>query len=538
MILSAEDIICGHGLGSDLRALKLHHDQIIDTCLLYPHPEGPPKLSKLSRLAQDYLARTIHTGVHNPKEDALTALELVCQAYQTQHPPPSQSRYWHGVIDQAEQHQRFNELSQYTITPLSEYPKSYDCTRGQDPCLPDGSQILETVRFLRTYTDPVEGLNQLKSQFQINARLHRELAGVVQLRYSPRAEPADHPMICECRGLILDATCDWAIVAFPFRRFFNYRSDRAAQIDWETARVYEKLDGSVTTLYHYRGAWRVSSSRRPDGSSLLGTFSDDGGVSCATFFWRLWRMEGYVLPDADELSSVRALRHESIEDVRARCYLFEITSPRHPIVVRYDEESLRFLGTRDRRTHQELASMKLARDYGWRHAPEILLWEQNDEMAPCYIELVEEYLQSLRNAEGLIICDAQFQRIKMKTPDYLARHWRFPVRGTGKRLSRLKYLEVICAYECDEFLSTCPLQRTHLERVEREIETLIDLVESCYAEHQHLESDRDFALAVKQFQFASLLFQKRQNPNSSLREATFNLRPKQIAKHIELYVIL
>ena len=433
-LISAEDIICGHGLASDLRALKLSHDHIIDTVLLYPHPEGPPKLSKLSWLAQDHLARTIHDGVHSPREDALTALELVCLAHETQHPPPSHSRYWHGVADQEEQRQCLSTLSRYTITPLSQDPTTHDDAQEEvsSYTLPNGSPLLETVRFLREYSDPVEGLTQLKSRYLINARMHRELDGVVQLRYSPRAKPADHPIVCECRGLILDATRDWAVIAFPFRRFFNYRSERAAQLDWASARVYEKIDGSMTTLYYCRGAWRVSSSKRPDGSSILGTFNDDGGIPCDSFFWGLWHMEGYALPDADVLKSARETRGESIEDVRARCYLFELSSPRHPIVVRYDRESLRFLGARDRRTHRELISMRLADDYAWRHAPEISLWTSSIEESSRSIELVEAHLKSLENAEGLIICDAQFNRIKMKTPDYLAKHWRFPVRGTGK----------------------------------------------------------------------------------------------------------
>ena len=88
------------------------------------------------------------------------------------------------------------------------------------------------------------------------------------------------------------------------------------------------------------------------------------------------------------------------------------------------------------------------------------------------------------------------------------------------------------------FLSTCPLQRPHLERVLREVDALLIQVESSYAEHQHLESDRDFALAIRHLRFASLLFQRRQQPDLSLRTALLNLRPKLIVEHIERYVCL
>ena len=46
------------------------------------------------------------------------------------------------------------------------------------------------------------------------------------------------------------------------------RSDDDKPIDWGTARVYEKLDGSLMTLYRYGGAWQVASSGLPDGSTL------------------------------------------------------------------------------------------------------------------------------------------------------------------------------------------------------------------------------------------------------------------------------
>ena len=41
----------------------------------------------------------------------------------------------------------------------------------------------------------------------------------------------------------------------------------ADAIDWSTARVMEKLDGSLATLYWYKGEWHVSSSGVPDASS-------------------------------------------------------------------------------------------------------------------------------------------------------------------------------------------------------------------------------------------------------------------------------
>jgi tRNA splicing ligase len=52
-------------------------------------------------------------------------------------------------------------------------------------------------------------------------------------------------VVQECRGLILDESANWRIVAFPYTKFFNYGEEHAASIDWSTACVQEKLDGSL-----------------------------------------------------------------------------------------------------------------------------------------------------------------------------------------------------------------------------------------------------------------------------------------------------
>ena len=36
------------------------------------------------------------------------------------------------------------------------------------------------------------------------------------------------------------------------------------KINWKTARVYEKIDGSLMTLYFYDNKWIISSSGKPD----------------------------------------------------------------------------------------------------------------------------------------------------------------------------------------------------------------------------------------------------------------------------------
>ncbi|KAJ3015035.1 RNA exonuclease 3 [Thoreauomyces humboldtii] len=78
-MLSKETIIVGHGLENDLRAMRIFHEQIIDTAALYPHPRGLPERHPLRLLTQKVLGRFIQQGQngHDSIEDAKACLDLV-----------------------------------------------------------------------------------------------------------------------------------------------------------------------------------------------------------------------------------------------------------------------------------------------------------------------------------------------------------------------------------------------------------------------------------------------------------------------------
>ncbi|BGP40379.1 RNA exonuclease 3 [Rhodotorula kratochvilovae] len=76
-----ETIFVGHGVENDLKALRLVHTKVIDTAILFPHPNGGTWRHSLRNLAKDVLRKFVQEGDsslgHSAKEDAETALELV-----------------------------------------------------------------------------------------------------------------------------------------------------------------------------------------------------------------------------------------------------------------------------------------------------------------------------------------------------------------------------------------------------------------------------------------------------------------------------
>lgn len=75
-IIHRDTILVGHCLYGDFKALGIRHDNIIDTVLLYPHPDGLPFKRSLAYLAINWLRRSIQAEEHSSVEDATATMEL------------------------------------------------------------------------------------------------------------------------------------------------------------------------------------------------------------------------------------------------------------------------------------------------------------------------------------------------------------------------------------------------------------------------------------------------------------------------------
>ncbi|XP_020290126.1 uncharacterized protein LOC109857817 [Pseudomyrmex gracilis] len=73
--INANTILIGHGLESDLRVLRLYHNRIIDTSLLFTKDSGHRK--SLQGLSSTLLNRKIQDSTHDSLEDSCAAMDLV-----------------------------------------------------------------------------------------------------------------------------------------------------------------------------------------------------------------------------------------------------------------------------------------------------------------------------------------------------------------------------------------------------------------------------------------------------------------------------
>ncbi|GAB2209281.1 hypothetical protein Droror1_Dr00026491 [Drosera rotundifolia] len=74
-----ETVLVGHSLENDLLALKISHNLVIDTAILYKHPRGGSYKTALRVLSRKYLSKEIQDSVkgHDSIEDAKAAMDLV-----------------------------------------------------------------------------------------------------------------------------------------------------------------------------------------------------------------------------------------------------------------------------------------------------------------------------------------------------------------------------------------------------------------------------------------------------------------------------
>lgn len=235
----------------------------------------------------------------------------------------------------------------------------------------------------------------------------------VSLNYDQIEAKDDDPLAQECRGLILaplsgELVADvplgpTKVLARPFTRFFNLGQGAAAPVDMESksTHFYEKMDGTLTILYFDSivNKWHVATRAVAEADLPIDGFGD---YTFRALFERAVRETTSLEFEA----FVRGLNTEIT-------YLFELTTPLNRIGVVYEDFRITLLGARDRDTGAEHDPIVLAGMLGVPH-PKIYRFGNTQEM----VDFVSSH--DAKSFEGVVVCDAQFRRVKVKNPAYVA----------------------------------------------------------------------------------------------------------------------
>lgn len=350
-------------------------------------------------------------------------------------------------------------------------------------------------------------LDDLAMTFGIRARRGIEHPNLVSLKYDQISSPMSSELVHQARGLILDEADNWRLVARPFRKFFNYGEPLAATIDWPTARVQEKLDGTCCILYHYKGKWNVGTLGVPDASGEV-----EGGVTGWSFrdlFWWVWNILGYKIPN---------------KQWENWTFIFELCTPFNRVVVRHESNRIVFISACALDGEAEMLGSEEfpVHMYGWEAVKEFPLDKIKD------IHATFQKLDPL-DMEGYVVVDSNLNRVKVKHPGYVALHH---LRGNGYGPRRI--LEVVRKGQYAEVLASFPEWTDDFTVM---IARLADLTAHLEAEYERLKDiplQKAFALEALKTRLPGALFAVRSGKVLSIRDFLSNMNIDSLLVTLEI----
>jgi len=282
---------------------------------------------------------------------------------------------------------------------------------------------LEIVRFVKENENWMEVLQA--EPYNLSVKLDGDFA---LLSYNMISSDFGLRIVREARGIIFHVPTKTP-VCIPFTKFFNVQEGHAAKIDWSTAVVTEKVDGSIIKVWHYGNKWHVSTN---------GTINADN-ASLATPFGEIKTYLDLFLSAENFPNTWK----QFTDDLDPRyTYMFELTSHLNRVVVPYNKTLIYFLGARNNITFNEVA-------------PDLC---ELDIIQPKRFSLktVDECLDVCKrlgfDEEGFVVVDANFNRVKIKSVSYVAAH---QLKNNGV-VTKSRIADIIRSQGADDFLSIYP----------------------------------------------------------------------------------
>lgn len=338
------------------------------------------------------------------------------------------------------------------------------------------------------------------------------------LKYNQLLSDFNDPVVRACRGIIYATdTYPFKCVCAPFIKFGNYGEGYCPKIDWSTARVLEKIDGSLMKVWNYNGKWYLSTNGTIDAYNAE--------VTEYLSFGELFE------------KTLKDMLGESFETFTSHLnsqytYMFEMTSPESRIVIEYKERKLWFLSRRNMRTMQE--------DY------------ENDSRVDrpkiFHMNKLEDCLkiatQMTKDQEGVVVNDGFFNRIKIKSPEYLmAAHLVNNRKTTTRRI-----IQMIKDLSIDDFLAYCSEYSEQVGAVQAAIIGIAQRFNNAWVEvadyakgasvndtdNYNRDSRKNFAKKVSEYKEAKdFLFRKYDYPDTSAEDYLLNLTTSALKRLVD-----
>ena len=289
------------------------------------------------------------------------------------------------------------------------------------------------------------GIDKAIHEFKLKTR---EYDNKILLKYDQLVSPTlmGLPEMQDCRGLILEIDT-WKVMSLAFRKFFNSQEGNAAKIDWNTASVLEKLDGTMIQVYWdwNKKVWFAATTGTAEGE---GEVNNKMGTTFNDLFW-------------DTLNNKYNFNDCLLD--KNHIYVFELTTPYNIVVKPHGESSATILTVRNRETLLELSGKDLEMAAISLGLPLVKKFDLNAKDVGALLRTFEGMPWS---EEGYVVVDAEFNRVKIKNPAYLAVHH---LKG---KTAEHNILTIVKTNEIEEFASTFPERREELYKLKENYDKL------------------------------------------------------------------
>jgi hypothetical protein len=275
---------------------------------------------------------------------------------------------------------------------------------------------------------------------------------LILFKYSQQDSDFSNDIVKECRGIILDEDT-FEIISYSYNKFFNFLEPNAAEVDWASAKVLQKIDGSLIKVVKFSDQEILVSTNgvidafKCELNSQIGSPYDNFGE----LFWEAVRNQmidcGHSLDDTDP---VEWLADKLLLNTT---YMFELCSPYSCVIVPHKETKLYFHGWRDNVSLKEspfniciLANVfDCPMDYNLKSLDECVAATQAMPW----------------DEEGYVVVDKNFNRVKIKSPAYCAIHHLAP----NGNLSIRRAIDLYMENEQLEFLAYFPEYKSAFDEI-------------------------------------------------------------------------
>lgn len=318
---------------------------------------------------------------------------------------------------------------------------------------------------------------------------------VILFMYSQNDSNFHNEIVRECRGLILEDKT-FKPLCVPFFKFANYGESYADIIDWTTAQVQEKIDGSIIKLWYYNNEWCVSTNGNIDARESIMANSEFNNFY--DLFTKACENINFSFDSLDIKNT----------------YIFELTSIFNKIVILYEGISITHIGTRDNNTLEELDI-----DIGIRKPRKFNLTS------------LEKCLETAKmlpfNQEGYVVVDKNWKRNKIKSPSYVAAHHFLKGNPDDEKL-----LDIIKQNNQEEFLTYYPEFSERVNNIKNRFEDFIIEMENISQTLQKFETRKEFAQFATKTKCPPLLFNHYDGKVPSIKAWIYSQDSEKLLKYI------